>query len=329
LLAAATGLASLPLFASLPQTTILWRLLHDTAHAPVFGALAVVLLALRRRPGPHYAARDYAWSWVLAAALGGAVELVQIPIGRDAEWVDLLRDGLGALTGLGLAAGIGLARGAADGWRRWLLAAGIAAGLALAAPVAWALAAYHERHAQFPVIADFDSRLDLYFVSGGPNARRTRVAGAVAPALRVELGSGLYPGVTFEEPWPDWSGSDRLEIDVTNAGSAPLGITVRVHDRRHDQAYEDRYNEHFVLAPGRQRLVVPLERIARAPRTRRLDLQAVAGIVIFADAGEAGRILLLHRIALARAADGGPAAPPAATLEPAATIASPAAPAAR
>jgi VanZ family protein len=47
------------------------------------------------------------WSlvWVFAAmvALGGALEILQSFVGRDAEWGDFYANNLGALTGLGVA----------------------------------------------------------------------------------------------------------------------------------------------------------------------------------------------------------------------------------
>jgi VanZ family protein len=43
--------------------------------------------------------------WVLAAivALGGALEIIQFFVGRDAEWGDFLANSLGAVAGLGVA----------------------------------------------------------------------------------------------------------------------------------------------------------------------------------------------------------------------------------
>lgn len=298
--AAALGL--LPLFAALPDSTALWRLLNDTAHAPVFALLAIVLLWLQPGRARRHEARAYLAAGIAAVVIGAGVELVQIPLARDAEWGDVARDALGTLAGLGSAALAGWCRGARNRWRIHLAAAGIVAVLVVVAPVAWALAAYAERASKFPTLASFGSGLDLFFVSGVASARCKRIDWRGGPALAVDLGPGRYPGVSFDEPQPDWRAYDTLVVDLGNGGADPLGVTVRVHDGVHDLGYDDRYNEHFVLAPGETRLELPLARIERAPKGRRLDLGAIAGIIIFADEGRPGRRFLVRSITLARRA---------------------------
>lgn len=298
LLAAAAGLSALPLLASLPQSTHLWRLLHDAAHAPVFAALALVLLSLGEGQGFRRPVPGFLRAFLLAVALGALTELVQIPIGRDASWGDLGRDVAGALAGLGVAAWLGRAPKGTESWRRAAGVAAIVAVLVVAAPVAWALAAYQERNGQWPVLADFDSRLDLFFVSGAAYARHERTEWQGRPVLRVELGEGPYPGVSFDEPVADWRGYHALVVELVNPGSEPLALTIRVHDRWHDQSYDDRWNQAFSLPPGPHRLEFPLAKIAVAPRSRRLDLSAVSGVVLFAGAGSGGRSFIVRRLLL-------------------------------
>jgi VanZ family protein len=47
--------------------------------------------------------RDYFWLALIVIAFGGAIELLQAQVGRDAEWGDLLADGVGTTIGLLLA----------------------------------------------------------------------------------------------------------------------------------------------------------------------------------------------------------------------------------
>lgn len=47
--------------------------------------------------------RSLVWIALGVIALGGALELLQSLVGRDAEWLDQLANTLGALTGTGLA----------------------------------------------------------------------------------------------------------------------------------------------------------------------------------------------------------------------------------
>jgi VanZ family protein len=47
--------------------------------------------------------RDYLWLALVLIAFGGAIELLQAQVGRDAEWGDLLADAVGTTVGLLLA----------------------------------------------------------------------------------------------------------------------------------------------------------------------------------------------------------------------------------
>ena len=69
------------------------RIWDKAAHFVAFGLILWSLGVLFRRLPRTVAA-------VLALALGGAVEIVQGLVGRDASWGDLLADGLGIATAL-------------------------------------------------------------------------------------------------------------------------------------------------------------------------------------------------------------------------------------
>lgn len=263
-------LPALALFAALPSRPIILAVLNDAAHAPVFALLALVLLRLLgSRTGWSRTARLSA-AFALAVAIGAAVEGLQSLIGRDAEWSDLAMDALGA------AAAIGLAMAVAG--RRWQ---GGAIFLTAAAFALWPLAeaglAYRERQRQFPVVVDFDSRFDWYFlrsqgaaVSAGPGCAEFRVTGS------------RWPGLAHLEPQPDWRDRTSLVVDIANPGRNALHLTLRVHDAAHDNRVEDRFNTTFELAPGaRQRISVPLAEVAAAPAARELDLSRVAGLILF------------------------------------------------
>ncbi|HEY0265458.1 MAG TPA: VanZ family protein, partial [Rhizomicrobium sp.] len=49
--------------------------------------------------------RSLAWVFLGLVALGGALEILQMFTGRDAEWLDELANSLGAATGMALAMG--------------------------------------------------------------------------------------------------------------------------------------------------------------------------------------------------------------------------------
>jgi hypothetical protein len=137
--------------------------------------------------------------------------------------------------------------------------------------------AYVHRNGEFPVIADFHSRIELYWTMSIGVHREI-----VDDALEVKFGAEDFPGVALHEPVPDWRSYKILSIDVENPGDEPLELGVRVHDLFHNRTYHDRFNREYVLAPQERRhLRILLEDIRRAPRGRLMDMAQISDITLF------------------------------------------------
>ena len=110
-----------------------------------------------------------------------------------------------------------------------------------------------------------------------------------------------YPGVSLEEPWPDWSGYRELRLTVRNNEDAPVEVVLRVHDRAHTYAFGDRYNETFSLPPRRlTTLRVPLSRIQHAPAGRLMNLRQIASVILYRNAADRSRDVSLQAVWLER-----------------------------
>lgn len=249
------------------------RVLENSAHAPLFALLT--LLLLRPRLSPLRAA-------VLAALFGMLTEVAQSFVGRDASLIDLANDVLGIA--------IGLTVHAQRTARRAPLPILLAALLMIAAaPLLWTVAAYAQRQLQAPVLWQQRSPLDGYFLEvTGARATPTAAANCLAnrrgQALRVDLQSGQYPGIALEEPLPDWRGHEQLIVELVNLSAATMRMVLRVHDAHHTFEYRDRFNQSFDAPPGRLILhSVTLHDIEQAPSRRLLELSRVASLMIFSN----------------------------------------------
>jgi hypothetical protein len=224
-----------------------------------------------------------------------ATEVAQLFTHRDAQVADVIRDAIGAITCLTAYAAIwGGGRAARPaGFRLGLAAVALVAATIAMAPLAWCLAAYAARDAKFPVILENPSRLDMYFVSAeADNLSVTSLPGDAAKlaegkndakAVRVALDHGQYPGLSIDEPYPRWSGYRTLAVDIVNPGRSDLRIVIRAHDRSHNNEYTDRFNREFILAANtRTTILIPLHDIQHSAKGRRLDLDAIASLSIFA-----------------------------------------------
>ncbi|MDY6944830.1 MAG: VanZ family protein [Pseudomonadota bacterium] len=281
-------------FAPVPGDTRWIRTLHNSAHAPIFGCVALLtLIVIRAQPrlARFKPAAQYALALLATLLLGLLTELLQIPAGRDASVEDALHDVIGAVAMLGLFAVFDEQVRALSRARAVRCVAGVVGVVAMAvaaAPVTRAAIKYQQRDQRFPVLADFTERYDRYFIfqqsaefsPASMPASWAKSAGE--QALHVRLLDGSYPGLEFIEVPPDWSGYSTLAIDLTNPTPLGLQLVVRVHDAAHDRRVSDRFNRLFDLSPRTRKVLrIPLRDIATAPRTRQLDLHQVAGMIIF------------------------------------------------
>ncbi|MET0535715.1 MAG: VanZ family protein, partial [Steroidobacter sp.] len=90
-------------FAPVPGDTRWIRTLHNSAHAPIFGCVALLaLFVIRSRWQQSNLISQYTLALAAVFGLGVITELLQIPAGRDASFEDALHDVIGALAFLGI-----------------------------------------------------------------------------------------------------------------------------------------------------------------------------------------------------------------------------------
>lgn len=288
------------LFMRLPIVpTYAGRTIENAGHMPLFFLITLAVLYVLRAWRPFTSGRLHpVWLYVIGGVAGiGAgflSEVIQRPLRRDASWEDVFADAVGAVCALAVYALFD--RTAA--FRRWrrMVAALVVLGCAIVylTPLVNMARAYMHRNAQFPVLADFHSPVELFWtVSFG--VRRE----IVDDALQVDFVADEFPGLSFHEPVPDWRAYRTLLIDVANTDSLPLTLGVRVHEIGHGREYADRFNRHFDLAPGeRQLLRIAIEDIRNGPRTGPMDLQRVSDITLFRVKNSGSRQLRLHGMRL-------------------------------
>lgn len=269
---------AMPLLAPYPHLS---QVVENAAHPLIFALMALLVLGLARpwcrRVGQREAAA-YAVALGVALLLGASTELLQLLEARDGSWEDLLNDGLGAGFALSVRAWRDRSRGGTTHYR--LVAAAAVCLTLILLPLVWAGTAYLHRYEALPRLWQSQNTLDGYFSQdNGPD----------------------YPGLDLEEPFPDWSSYRTLEVVVVNRSAAPVHLMLRVHDRTHTLAFDDRYNEGFAIAAqSRQTLVVPLDRIEHAPKGRLLDLRHIAGVIVFRSREDGDRDVAVEEIRLRR-----------------------------
>jgi VanZ family protein len=252
---------------------------EDTCHPLAFAVLATLLRNFLNARLPSQAGwRTGAITLVACVLAGAGSEWLQIYTGRDSSWSDFVGDASGSFFALCGAAALKLRKQRHDKVKA--LAAGIAATIAAAialAPLVIVVAAYSLRVAGAPVFWRSDSYLLQRFST---------------------TTDGRYPGLILEELPADWRGYRYLVIDVTNNDAASRGLHVRVHDISHDNSYADRFNTILQLPPGASRHRINLSEVFAAPRHRVMQMEHIAGVVLFVIRPETMDSLHVDQLAL-------------------------------
>jgi hypothetical protein len=287
--------ASILLFVHLPiPPTYAGRTIENAGHTPLFFLVTLgVIFVLRGDP------RISGWKLYLFAGLAGSLaglmsEVIQRPLARDASWEDVFADVVGTVGALALYA-MFERRSPLTRWHRALaLLVAIGCLVIYMRPLVAMTRAYLHRNGQFPVLADFHSRTELYWTMS-LGARRE----IVDDSLDVEFIADEFPGVSFHEPVADWSAYKVLVLDLENPDPQVLHLGVRVHDIEHNRQFVDRFNRRIDLAAGERRtLRITLEDIRKGPRNRLIDLRQISDITLFRGENAGSKRLVIHTIRL-------------------------------
>jgi hypothetical protein len=241
----------------------------------------------------HGSWSHYLVSLGLVAAIGGGLEALQFVLPGTPAMTDWVHDVLGGLALVLLALSVDprtLPRASRSPVGRWLLrGTGFACLVVSLIPMlATAYAAVFQR-CSFPRLTRFDSVWGRHFVEvddgaslsmtsppiGFASSKGTRVAKAVFAA------NGSYPKLELTGPLGDWTTYRILAFDVYSPASTTVSLALRVHDREHRFEYEDRFNTELAIHPGDNSIAIPLEAIRAAPVGRRMDMTAIASVLVF------------------------------------------------
>lgn len=253
--------------------------LWDLAHVPLFFVLTVVYDYALTRKRARRVSNWLSLLWPPLLSMAVVTEVLQGYTAREASVRDALMNVVGVLLATLFLYGLRFA----NGKRR--LAAWTLSTLSLL-PLLW--------NPLLLSVADWQMRRDFPLLFNGERlADRTLWSrGSIDSghphdgehALKLPLSTQPYSGSSLRHFPHDWRGHTRLKLAVFNPQAEALPLSLRVHDRAHDngpQKHSDRYNRDFNAAPGWTELDIPLSHIEAAPTSRKLQLGEVSTLRIY------------------------------------------------
>jgi len=280
------------LFVPLPiPPTYAGRIIEDAGHMPLFFVGTLFSLTILRHDWEVAGARLYAYAGLIGGAASLVSEVMQKSVHRDASWEDVLADLVGIVCALAVHAAVNRREKLTTATRAVAVLIALGCIGAYLAPIINMARAYLHRDGQFPVLAKFDSRIEMAWIVGY-GIRRDVYGGA----LEVEFVRKVFPGFSFFEPVPDWRRYKTLVIDAENPESEyVLHLGVHVRDIGHGREYADRFNRKFDVGPGERRsLRIPLEDVHLAPRNRLMNMAQISDVTLFRTKEGGSQRLRLH-----------------------------------
>jgi len=283
---------------NIPSQSSAAQIIQNGLHAPGFGVVALASYLLLRLS--HRAEAAMAATIVFTLGLAFSSEFVQYFGNRDASLGDIFSDVVG-ITGF-LTPALLLDRqirsytgivGTAI-----LSVVGTFAFIASVAPIAYGATTLYLRASQFPSIASFDDDWERGVfrpLNDTPfnivDARKVKWPSNYNNVAVLDLAGIEYAGLVIDS-YPNWQGFGNLSFVAASGGPKNILVTLRVHDQRHNNQWNDRFNATLTVTPELHQFEIPIQDIL-AGAVRKLDVNNVTKIVVYAHDAPAGSVLIL------------------------------------
>ena len=170
-------------------------------------------------------------------------------------------------------------------------------------PVIIAIADEYIASRQFPVLSGFETPFEIQRWSGDADfIIDERIKKTGKASMRVLLSTSKYSGAGLRYFPKNWEGYSYFQFAVFNPSPEVISITCRIHDKKHaeqeDQRYEDRFNRTFSIPQGWTTLTVSLKEIMYAPKNRQMNMHEIYNILFFAKNLPYQRIIYIDDVKL-------------------------------
>ena len=286
------------LFMPMAAGNLWWREVFNSGHTILFLFISYILyFRLSATFRFKNSAVIYLIVLVACLLLGIVIEVLQGLLQRETSVDDLYRNFYGIMSGLGL---VSLRRQKV--LRNKILAVMFSLGFLLPGSCSLFQISWHyiQRANALPVILDFNAQWSDSFVrfNRAEMEISSGKAGDKDRLFRIRFETGNFPGIDVIEPAPDWSAYRNLRFKVVSGSENNTNLFLRIHDKNHDDRYQDRFNQGLIIHPGLNEIVIPLADIEKGPVKRDLDLTNIAGLILFLSKVERPQLLEMSNIYL-------------------------------
>jgi len=215
--------------------------------------------------------------------VGLITELLQLLIGRNFEFKDILNDLIGGLAGFSAfqflqhkSRAVGLVS-----LLMFIIFTLLGVRLLIVALIDDRL-----MKNDFPALSSFETPFELSrwgsHLANLSLSREIKQSGM--QSMQVNLFPGKYPGITLNHFMGNWQGYDQLQFSIFNKYNKQFVINIKIFDAAHPASgyqYSDRFNSKTTVLPGWNQMQYSLNTIRDHPKSRPMDLSSVVSFSLF------------------------------------------------
>ena len=260
---------------------LFWGPLHDSAHT--FAAfLSTSLIISLLRPDSQTTGLRLAQIGGALFTAGIALELIQPAFGRSASFADIYYNFIGIVCALAMTA----SRHLNTAPKLCIRLVSVALLLSSLTIPAIGAATLSKRDQAIPSLLNFEDSWQRRLYRAGGSANLSLISKPKgwengSTALKVDFPRTKYPGFSIPHIFPDWRDFKKLKLNVFSKSEELIHITLRVHDKQHDESYKDRFNQNLEIKPGLNSIEISLKEIQGRPEGRKMEMATIAGLTIF------------------------------------------------
>lgn len=226
--------------------------------------------------------KSFLYLILLSLVLGLIIEVLQVFVGRNFEFKDLVSDILGTVIGFLIA--VYFERRYI--FNKQLINLFFIVILCLVSSLRLIIVLFDEvniRH-EFPILVDNSSltQLTRWDVFNASLSLTNEIPNHGNMLLSVFFLPGKYPDITLQHFMGDWTGYKYISFRLFNPKLKPLDIELKIYDQAHTQnKYSDRFNMVIQLKNGWNEIKIPLIEVKNSPIKRKMDLSKIKSLSLF------------------------------------------------
>lgn len=257
--------------------------LWDLGHIILFATISYLIINtyfFKKKPSLRY----FLILVLLSATLGLLIEILQVFVGRNFEFKDLVSDVAGAVIGYVIATYLD-AKYIFNKKYLSILAVCILVLMSSRNLMSVTMDEISMR-SEFPNLASYSNSFSLtrWDVNKAHISRSELNSEAGTQLLSVNFLPAKYPDITLQHFVRNWSGYNFINFKVFNAQKKNINVEFKIYDQIHIKkgyTYNDRFNMKLNLKNGWNDINVSLSKVINAPKDREMDITSIKSISLF------------------------------------------------